>query len=181
MNGRLTLPDWLSVASSAGTREGKDGHVLVVGHAVGGKLRGPRTKAVAGNASSTGLQLPLDCTKQPGSLQCACSRTASACIQCPQGHLLRHSLISNDNLLPTFPITNGIAPHNDQNGGSGQVGNRRPTHRKGGPLLVRGRWGGLWRGLALGATLGGVPGTSEMVKFCLPRGPKGANLTSWGR
>ena len=52
LNGRLTLPDWLSVASSAGTREGKDGHVLVVGHAVGGKLRGPRTKAVAGIASS---------------------------------------------------------------------------------------------------------------------------------
>ena len=78
LNGRLTLPDWLSVASSAGTREGKDGHVLVVGHAVGGKLRGPRTKAVAGNASSTGLQLPLACTKQPRSLQCACSRTASA-------------------------------------------------------------------------------------------------------
>ena len=36
----------------------------------------------------------------------------------------------------TLPITNDIAPYNDQNGSSGQVGNRRPPHRKGGPLCV---------------------------------------------
>ena len=59
------------------------------------------------------------------------------------------------NLPPTFSITNESAPYNDQqqNGSPGQVGNRRPTNRKGGPLLIKGWWGGLWGGLALG----GVP------------------------
>jgi hypothetical protein len=53
--------------------------VLEVGHGVGDKLLGPRRKAVADIASSTGLQLPLEFSQAARELtvRLGCSRTAS--------------------------------------------------------------------------------------------------------